>query len=323
MRLLCVPEELTPLYLLELREMPSSFGDVLNGEARRFIGNGQFVDALSVVDRVQTAALADRDRHTVALARLYKAEIYRRMQRWEDALDQTQEALQWLRKQVTPVVVYNLAVALSFAGLLHFILHADDKVLHTFDQAQEALVASERFWGFERHPARVADCQNLTRWLSNLLTLRGRLPVHALTLLVPVYELLADYTPVLTRVMPILPFQLILSDAVLRDSLPPHLIPLQIDAIPFLQLQPDAHYLAIKIPAVGNLVPLSQAGDILLIEAVSPVPLTREIKLSGATPFVRRTNGRIHFGPSTQETEGFVGIPRILIREPEDRDGRE
>ena len=321
MRLVCVPEELTPFYLLELREAPASFGLLLDGEARRHIENGRFDDALSAVDSVQTAALAKRDRHIVALAHLYKAEIYRRTQRWEDALDHTRQALQWLRRQVTQTAVYNLAVALSFEGLIHFILRADDKVLHAFARAQEALVESERFWGFERNLARVADCQNLTRWMSNLLALHTRMLPGELTMIVPVYELV-NHTRVRTSVREILPFQLSLPDEVLRDYLPPHLVPVQVDTLPFLQLRPDAHYLAIKILADGELVSSSQAGDILLIEAVSPVPLTREIKLISDAPFVRRTDGHIHFSPSTQEqeTESFAGIPRVLIREQEDGD---
>ena len=319
MRLIYVPEELTLFNLLELREVPASLGDVLAEQGCKAVSRGRFEEAQAAVEGVIATAKTQRHQAAFAIALLYKAEILRRLQRWEDALEFTLRALQGLRAQVSQTAAYNRAVALSFEGLIHLVLRADDKVLLAFASAQDGLDESERYWGFEKNHARAVDCRNLARWMANLLDLLPDMPPGELTMVVPVYELV-NQTPVRTSVMTVAPYQVALSGDVLRDYLPPHLIPIEIDTLPFLQLRPDAHYLALKIPSDSDFAPCSRAGDVLLLEVASPVPLTREVILSSDAPFIRRTDGHVQFRPRRQETGSFVGIPRVLIRAKEDGD---
>lgn len=319
MRLVFVPTELTPRHLVALREIPTPLAEQLQETVGQSIDNGQYDEALAAAARVFTGARAARERHAAALALLYQAEALRRLQRWEEALDYTRRALTSLRAEVSQVAAYNKAVALYFEGLIHFVLRADDKALQVFVAAQDALVESERFWGFENNTRRVVDCRNLTRWMSNLLELPSRMPPGELVLIVPVYELV-NQTLVRISAMIVTPFQVMLPSEALGEYLPSNYIPLYIETLPFLQLRPDARYLALKIPVDGELIRQSRAGDVLLMEAASPGLPTREVVLSQDAPFVRRTDGRILFGPYEQANEGFVGIPRVLIREKEEEE---
>lgn len=319
MRLIYVPEELTLFNLLELREVPASLGNILVEQGRDAANSGHFEEALAAVDGVIAAAKAQRQQVAFAIALLFKAEILHRLQRWEEALEHVRLASKGLHGQVSQIAAYNRTIALSFEGLVHLILRADDKVRLAFAGAQDGLAGSERYWGFEKDYARTADCRNLARWMSDLLDLLPDMPSGELTMVVPVYELV-NQTPVRTSVMTVAPYQVALSGDVLRDYLPSHLIPLEIDALPFLQLRPDAHYLALKIPSDSDFASYSRAGDVLLLEVASPVPLTREVVLSSDAPFVRRTDGRVQFRPRRQDTGSFVGIPRVLIKAKEDGD---
>jgi|GEM_PF-569976 len=324
MRLIYVPEELTFFNVLDLREVPAALRDALAEQSREAVGLGRFENALAVVESVVAMAKMQRHQGAFALALLYKAEVLRRLQRWEDALEQTLLALQGLRVQVSQTAAYNRAVAQSFEGLIHLVLRADDKARLAFAAAQEGLVDSERYWGFEIEDARVGDCRHLARWMAELLDLLPDMSSGEVTMVVPVYELV-NQTLVRTRLMPLAPYQVTLSADVLRDYVPAHLVPLQVDTLSFLQLRPDAHYLALEIPSDQYLVSSSQAGDMLLLEVASPVSPTQEIALSPDIPFMRRADGRIQFRPNKQETGSFacgelrrtVGIAHALIRQEE------
>lgn len=318
MRLVFVPTELTPRHLLALREMPASLANRLREAMGQPIDDGHYDDALTAAAHVFSAARAAQEQHAAALVLLYQAEALRRLQRWEEALEHTRRALTWLRTEITQVADYNRAVAFYFEGLLHFVLRADAKALRAFTAAQSALVESERFWGFENHLARVADCRDLTRWMSNLLELPPRMLPGELALIVPVYELV-NQTPIRTGAMIVTPYQVTLPSEALGEALPSNIIPLEIDTLPFLQLRPDMHYLALKISHDGDLVKHSRAGDTLLLEAVSPGP-PRDVAVSYDAPFVRRADGRILFGPYERQSEHFVGIPRVLIRDKEEEE---
>ncbi|HOU16107.1 MAG TPA: hypothetical protein PKZ84_23635 [Anaerolineae bacterium] len=317
MRLVCVPDELTPFYLLELREIPAPLADRLQGEVRRHYEAGQLEEALVSLDTLYTAAWAEQDRYATAIIVLYRAEVLRRMQRWEETLDQTQRALNWLRTQVTQVAHYNRAVALYFAGLIHFALRADGKTLRAFTNAQEILAESERYWGFESSRERVAACQDLTRWMSNLLELSARMTPGEWAMIVPVYEI-ANQATVRVGVTLITPFKIALPRETLVAYLPSHYVPLDIDELPFLQLHPDARYLAFRITTDGDFVAHSRAGDILLTEEVFSDPSTRAAMPSYKSSFVRRMDGHILFGPYERVNEDFVRVGRVLIRAKEE-----
>lgn len=316
MRLVCVPPELTPPHLAALRETPAPLAAQLREAVMRKLDSGHTDDALTTAAQVFFVAQRSGEQHTAALALLYKAEVLRRLQRWEEALMHAHKASLWLRAEVTQVAAYNYAVALCFEGLIHFVLRADDKTMQTFAAAQSALAESERFWGFENNLVRVVNCQSMGRWMSKLLTLLPRTPPGEWMVIVPVYEWVHEALAFID-VMPITPFQFQPPREALREYLPANYIPVETEALPFLQLRPDTHYLALKIPRDGDLVQYSQAGDILLIEAASPIP-PREVALTRDEPFVRHTDGRVDFGPYGQQSEAFTGIPRILIRQEEE-----
>ncbi|HOT93360.1 MAG TPA: hypothetical protein PLJ78_16565 [Anaerolineae bacterium] len=317
MRLVYVPEELTPLYLLELREIPVFFRDRLQDEVQHRYDAGQWEEALAFTEQLSSAAMEGHDEYTAALITLYKADMLRRLQRWAEALEHTYHALTRLHWEVTQVAGYNRAVALYFIGLLYFILRADAKTLRAFTEAQEILNESERYWGFENNVARVAACRDMSRWMSTLLALPSRMPPGEWVMIVPVYEL-ENQTLLRTGVTTVTPFQIMLPAEQLGDYLPSNYIPLEIEPLPFLQLRPDARYMALKILTDGDFIEQSRVGDIILVEVVSPAPITHVAAPTLEAPFVRRPDGRIRFAPHKQTGGGW--IPRVLIREEEEEE---
>lgn len=316
MRLVSIPIGLTPHNLLALRGISTSLTDQLNITISQSIDSGRYEDALAAAERIFPTARSTRDQNAQALVYLYQAEVLHRMLRWEEALEHTQRALNWLHAEVTQVAGYNKAVALYFEGLLHFILRADAHALQAFNAAQEALVESERFWGFEKNIARSTNCRTLARWISKLQGLASDMPSGELVMIVPAYEMV-NRTLVLIDALSITPFLVQLPRDAVDAYLPENYVPLNIEAVLFLQLWPDIHYLALKILHDGELVHQSQVGDMLLIEATSSVP-PQEVKLTRDMPFVRRTDGKIIFGPYEQQNEISSGIPRILIRKEDE-----
>jgi hypothetical protein len=315
MRIVSIPEDLTPLALLEVEEAPPVLRDLLRENARSAVAQGLLEDALTLVERVFSTAWAESERYTAGLALAYQADIHWRLQRWEDALDCTRRAQEWIGAHVTPIARHNEAVAIYFEGLLHYLLHADPQMVQAFTRAQKLLNESERYWSFENQAERIEDSQNLSRWLKNLLDLQPNLPTQELILIVPVYELI-NQVFVRTQAWPLAPFQAFIPASELRQHLPPELIPLGEMPIPFLQLPPTSRYAAIKMPHAGYLLPTSQINDLLIIEITSPVPIRESIMLETDQPFSRRNDGHIVFRPRRRST-GRIGIPRVLIRATE------
>ncbi|MBN2394370.1 MAG: hypothetical protein JXR84_26790 [Anaerolineae bacterium] len=312
MRLVSIPIGLMPHSLLALRGISTALTDQLNDKIDQSIDSGRYEDALRTAEQIFPTARSMRDQNAQALVYLYQAEVLHRMLRWEEALEHTRQALSWLHAEVTQVAGYNKAVALYFEGLLHFILRADAHALRAFNAAQGTLVESERFWEFEKNITRCTNCRTLTRWISKLQKLTSDAPSGELVMIVPVYEMV-NRTLVLIDALPITPFLVQLPREAVDTYLPENYVPLNIEAVLFLQLWPDIHYLALKILRDGELVHQSRVGDMLLIEATSSVP-SQEITLTRDMPFVRRTDGKIIFGPYEQQDEISSGIPRILIR---------
>ncbi len=313
MRLVSIPAGLTPRRLLELRGISTSLADQLRDKVSQDIDSGKHEDVLSATERIFPAARTARDSQAQALVYLYKAEVLYRLSRWEEALEHTRQALAWLRNEVTQIAAYNRAVALYFEGMLHFVLRADGNVLSAFDAAQDALVESERFWGYEKNNARVADCQSIGRWMSKLRKLLLSEPSGDLVMIVPVYER-SNRTLILIDAMSIPSFLIQLPKIVLTRYMPVGYVPLQIETLLFLKLWPATHYLALQILRDGDLLRQSHAGDKLLIEATSPLPPQDAVKLTQDLPFVRHPDGKIVFGPYEQQNEIFTGIPRLLIK---------
>ncbi len=348
MRFVSIPATLALFDLLELREVPPVLRDALWEKSRAWVERGQFEEALASVEQVFQAAGAGRARVPATLAMLYKAELLRRLQRWVDALEQTQRALDSLRMQVTQVARYNEAIATYFEGLIYYILRADEKAMRTFANAQALLVESERYWSFEHHAARAEDCRQVIRWLTDLLSVQDEIPPGEVGMIVPVYEW-ANRILIRSGVKVVSPYEVVIPPETLKEYLPSEYIPIQIDHLPFLQLRPDVNYMAFRVLADGDFTKGSRVGDLLLVEITSPVPPLlhgddiSDVVLSTEKPFIRRTDGRIIFRPhrhasalvqgrinageKSADATGaalatrFEGIPLVLIRTIEEVEG--
>jgi len=314
MRFIFVPEKLMPIHLLDYLGDAPGLDEIFQRVNRRF-QQGRQEEALNLIDSTISSNLATKSRYVAALLLLYKAHLHYQRQHWEDALDCTQRALKWLHLEVTQVARYNRAIAHYWEGLIHYLLHCNTKAIQAFDNAAKLLEESERFWGFEDRLTRVEDCQNLLRWMRNLLDLHHRLPPNELVFIVSLYEL-DNLTPVRIGAVSLSPFQVMMPGDVIGKYLGAGYIPLDIDYVSFLYLRPEAYYIAVKILEDGVLVPPSRADDILLIEVVPPATSSpAELLLGANTTFVRRTDGRIYFHRQQTIVEDIVGIPRMLIRE--------
>jgi hypothetical protein len=173
---------------------------------------------------------------------------------------------------------------------------------------------AELHWEFHNNTARVGDCQNLGRWIRNLLDLRHAQPPGEIALVLPLYEMI-NLTLIRTNTIMLNPFQLPIPSEVLAPYMPSGYYPIEVDSLPMLYLKPSIHYIAFKVPECGYLLAESRAGDVLLLEVVSPaLPLTK-LTLSLDRPFIRQHSGHIYFRPQQQTTDGILAIPRFLIRE--------
>ena len=316
MRFVCLPEALTLSTLLALEDIPADFRDPLETDVRRAVAEGRLEEALAIAERIFSTAWQAHQREAAALARALQADVLWRLQRPEEALEQIGWALNSIELSVTQVARYNEAMIVYFEGVIHYVLRFEEKVRQTFAQTHTLLAENERFWGFQHRSDRVQACQAVARWMSSLTSLLSQLPVDEFTVIAPLYELI-NQVVVLTGAYPIYPFHLTLPGEVLRRHLPPTLIPLDIGPLSFLQLHPGMHYLALKIPSDGYLLPESRVGDILLLQVTSQASPAEGVSLSEEQPFTRRSDGRVVFRPRRQP-EGFVGIPQALIREQQE-----
>ncbi len=326
MRWISLPDELTPAYLLDLGDVSPRLQDRLE-HLLTALTAGAPDDGLRVADQIYAAAEGRHDRYGGALALIYRAEICRRQQRWEDALDAIRRALYWLELRVSPIARYNEAVAVYLEGVLHWTLRAEEKALQTFSHAQDTLAKSERYWGFEQQAARVGDCRNLTRWMTQILEATTVEQEDNGIGLLPVYEVAAR-TVIRTGAVVLSPHQgMIPAEVAARYLTPDHLL-LQLDTLPVLCLRPGGQYIAVRIPEDATGLGWGRAGDLLVVEVTKSSVAAqsnarREFVLTSDQPFSRRSDGRVEFRSSLQRAESgvsfsdrnLVGIPRMLIRE--------
>ncbi|MBN2004125.1 MAG: hypothetical protein JXA21_12285 [Anaerolineae bacterium] len=314
MRFVFVPKELTPMHLLEFWDAYPELGDVFQDQVNQKFGQGLYEEALNLVEPLLSYALAARDHRKASLLLLYKADLLHRLQSWGDALAHVQKALRKLRMQVSQIAIYNRAIAHYWEGLLHYIMRADDKALEAFAAARKLLQDSELYWGFQNNAVRVSDCQNLDRWIKNLLDLRTGQPRDELALILPLYELV-NLTLIRTNTISLNPFQVMIPAEVLALYLPSGYMPIEVESLPFLYLKPNTSYIAFKVPESGYLLSESHAGDVILLEVVSSAAPATALALSLDRPFVRQRSGHIYFRPRQQDINGILAIPRFLIRE--------
>jgi hypothetical protein len=316
-----VPWELASVHLLELQDVPPLLRDHFSHSAG-LIERGQLVQALAAVDQLAEIAAAQRDRYTGALALVLRADVLRRMARWEGSLDAIRRALHRLELRVSPVARYNEGVAVYLEGVVHYMLRAEEKVVATFAYAQEVLADSERHWGFEHNDARAADCRDIVRWMRRLMELQAEVGFGDVAMVMPVYELV-NRTVVRTDAAVVYPLQIMIPDRVVAEYSPPEVRPVQLDVISLLVPHPQTQYVAIRVPKDEPGVGLGREGDLLIIEVTGSSSASGELILTSDKPFVRRQDGRVEFRSSARRNDlgadharsGLMGIPRVLIRE--------
>jgi len=321
--MLCVsvPWELSPVHLLELQDVTPLLRDQFS-RGVGLLGRGDLAPALATVDQLSEVAAAQRDRYAGALALVLRAEVLRRMARWEESLDAIRRALHWLELRVSPVARYNEGVAVYLEGVVHYVLRAEGKVMATFAYAQEALADSVRHWGFEHNDARAADCQEIIRWMRRLLELQPEVGFGDVAMVVPVYEFV-NRTAVRTDAVVVHPFQIMIPDSVIAEYASPEIRSVQLDVVSLLYPHPQTEYAAIRITREEPGVGLGRDGDLLIVEITGSSSAPGELRLTSDKPFVRRADGRVEFRSSARRNgpvaghagSGLMGIPRLLIRE--------
>ncbi|MBN1248612.1 MAG: hypothetical protein JXC32_13215 [Anaerolineae bacterium] len=329
MRWVSVPEELAPPYLLELAYSPPSLQDQFS-QVLSAVAQGDLAVAADATLRAFRLAKAQRHRQGSALALVLRADVLRRLMRWEDSLDAIRNALHGLELDVSPVAHYNEAIAVYLEGVVHYTLRADEKALATFAYAQSALRESERHWAFEHNTARTSDCRNVIRWLTQLSAFQDpEETTDPVVMVMPVYEM-ANRTLIRTGAVALPPIELVIPREVVARYCPPGTLPLQLEALTFPSLRPDIQYAAIRIADTASIageVPFADVGkgDLLILEVTGSGPGSRDLVLTADQPFVRGSDGRVAFHPAPQgfstgasgEVPALVGIPRVLIRSVE------
>lgn len=317
MRLVFVPEELTPLYLLEFWE---TYPDLRawHAQIKQAFNGGQYEVALTLLDPALSYAFSARDHGKAALLLLCKADLLRRLQCWGDALTQTQRALQELHTAFSKIAMYNRAIAHYWEGLLHYILRADDKALQAFAAARRQLDDSERELRHEDAGARRArDCKDLKEWIDHLLAAQPESRLGEVAWLLPEYKL-KEHTLRRIALYRLTPQYLPLPVVAFAPYLPAGCLSVTAEELVLPHLYPHHLYLALRITKKGEVLPHSRRGDVLILHVLTPAPSTTRLVLSANEPFARHTNGDISFRPSQQEVADFRVKIKVLIREEEE-----
>lgn len=334
MRWVSLPAELATPHLLAL---PVGVHPIREPLERLLsdVAQADLARALDAAAHAFGAARERSDRYAGALALIARADVLRRLMRWEDGLDAIRLALRWLETDVAPVARYNEAIAVYVEAVIHYTLRADEKAAATFAYARNALEESERHWAFEHDTARVFDCRNVIRWMTQLATLPVADLDESVVQVMPVYEL-ANGTLVRTDAIALPPFQSMIPSEVVARYCPPGIRPLGLETVVFPSLRPDIQYAAIRIGDPGffslpgsieGTPPFGEVkmGDVLIVEVTGSVSGSGELVLTSDHPFVRGSDGRVTFGPAPQSRDagadgtapGVMGIPRVLIRDVE------
>lgn len=312
MRWVSIPDELAVPHLLELREATAPLIHTLHGEVSAKLLAGDWPAALELVERAFALAWSGHDRYAAALMLLYKAELFSQRQRWEEALEQSTTALDWLRLQISEVARYNEAVAAYQQGLLHYTLRADEKATRLLLNAQELFLAGERYWGLRGDAERVGECRDVQRWISRLLELQVPTEAMVPALIVPLYEL-ENRTFIRAWAIAVAPLCEV-DPAGLQPVAGSALIPLTAGPAFLLQLLPGVRYAAFWAHDAPDLVSESQPGDILLVEMEAAGTAGTGGRQGRGGAFVRRPDGRIAFHLQRPATPRLAGIPRALLR---------
>ncbi len=322
MRLLSLPEELTPLVLLETEPLAPLFQGAILAQMHSEAADGHVEAALTLADRAFSVAWEQHQYEALAVITLYRADLLWRLWRWKEALDKIDQGHRWLQAQTSRAAHYNGTIALYFTGVVHLALRSDDEAARAFVEAQERLEEDERAWGYYGKSERVNDCRRLSRWIADLLRVQTQLPATELTMIVPLYEVTQNKLS-RTGARVVMPIQTVLPRKVLQSHLPMEAhpageaVPVLIagDEVPVLiGLHPTGRYAAVRLSKDVPLPEGSKVDDILLIEVTAAGRSPEEVHWSDEQRFIRLADGHIVFRATAGRRE-LVGIPRLILRE--------
>ncbi len=315
MRMVFVPEELTPLYLLEFWETYPEL-KAWHKQVQRAFYEGGYEIALTLLDPALSYALSACEHSKAAILLLCKADLLRRLQCWGDALTHTQWALQEMHTAFSKIALYNRAVAYYWEGLLQYIIRADDKALQSFAEAHKRLDDSEHDLHQEREWAhRVKGCKELKEWIDHLLAKQPGSHLGEVAWLLPEYKL-KECTLRRTTIYNLEPRYIELPVVTLAPYLPVDCSPATLEDLELVlpHLYPHFLYIALRITEDGEFLAQSREGDVLVLHVLTPAPSSAKLVLSTAEPFMRHSNGEISFRPQQSGIKEFRVMPKVLIR---------
>ncbi len=316
MRRICVPPSLMPLQLAEFQDLPATLRKMLALDVPLNPRLLVFDEALATAENALTAVRNQRDRNSEALINLYCADLLWRSERWLEALEMATAAAGWFKLQSNPIARYNEAIAVYFSGLLHFCLHADARAIPLLMETQSQFEESRQYWSVHTGRDYFEACSMTSQWIAALIPLRMKTPPGSHTLIIPVY-------PYRNRT----PHTAIEALAVTLDALQapvgldfnylamPDWIPLEVGKLSLLNVRPGIAYFGVRLEEDETLLPDSEVGDIVIVEALSPLALANDQAIGGSVQiFTRQTDGTFVLRDPQQHGQGFVGIPRLLLR---------
>lgn len=316
MRRICVPPSLMPLQLAEFQDLPATLRKMLALDVPLNPNLLVFEEALATAENALTAMRNQRDRNSEALINLYCADLLWRSERWLETLEMTTAAAGWFKLQSNPTARYNEAIAVYFSGLLHFCLHADARAIPLLMEAQSQFEESRQYWSVHTGRGYFEACSMVSQWIAALIPLRMKTPPGSHTLIIPLY-------PYRNRT----PHTAIEALSISLDTLQipvgfnfnylamPDWIPLEVGKLPLLDMRPGAAYFGVRLDEDEAFHPECRAGDVVIVEALSPLALAADQVLgNGVQTFTRQTDGTFLLRDPQQSQQGFVGIPRLLLR---------
>ncbi len=309
MRLIFLPWELNPLSLLALEGIADPFR----------LGLIELEHAIALKDPLalaQAERLVLRATHQAPETRgaigVFYASVLWQTGRWLDAMEIIRQARNTLSFSVLPEAFYHGALATYLDGLIALSLHADEKAVNSFHEAQTALEEAARYWGYGRDRERMQACHDLVRWMSELQNgMTQSQQSDAVFYFLPLFE---EIQGIFQRVgLFVLPSShLTLSEGTLArvytaGSL--ELIPLSAWSVPLLPPVLDTYYCARRIVADGDGVALARRGDIPLLECNRLLPVEEH------GVFIRQQHdGRILFRAQVAG-RGLNCVAKALLRQ--------
>ncbi len=181
-----IPEEVRPLYLVNLpADLPPVYA-----EAREIFARYRTLPYRTLLAQAELLfqdAWSVRDRHIAALARLYQADLYQRLDRPRQALEASLMSAKWLALHVPVHARYQEAVARYFSGILWYLADEPERAMRLLNAAANLLAEARRAWRYSGGHPSLTHCERLQRWIADLLALRVQAWQQPNITILPVY----------------------------------------------------------------------------------------------------------------------------------------